>query len=89
MEKVIFMSIFIAVFFFVMKIIEIKYFQREQSKGLKFVIRDAFMVLFSSMVILHAFIYFETYIMDFIGMITNEKKHKIIDTEVFTDEPGF
>lgn len=89
MQKVIILSFLITFIYSIIKFIEAKYIENE-FKPLKLVVRDAMVVLLSSMSCLFIFYYFENNIFDFFNMIT-DNKNKIISekVDVFVDDPGF
>jgi len=88
MEKIMTISAMITVLYFVAKIMEMKFIDKEL-KPLKFLIRDSVIVFCSSMVSLFAFLSMNGSVNDFMNVVTNNKSLNLASTEVFTDEPGF
>lgn len=89
MLKVVVLSFLITILYSIIKFLEVKYFDATQ-KPLKFVIRDALIVLVSSLICLFIFFQFEKEIMDFFNIVTEDKNiliNKKVD--VFVDNPGF
>ena len=88
LDKVVIISVIITSFFCVMKFLEMKYIDNEL-KPLKYIIRDAFMVSICSVISTYLFFNLDTNIMEFFNIITNSKTIDIMNTNVFTDDPGF
>jgi hypothetical protein len=88
MEKLLFISALIALMFFIFKMLEMKYIDKEM-KPLKNVIRDSVFVFISSLGCLFVFLTFNGSINDFMSIITADKGSNLKATEIFTDEPGF
>ncbi len=88
MEKLLVLSGLMAFLYFLIKILEMKYIDKE-AKPLKYVIRDTFYVFISSLVCLYLFLTFNGSIDNMMSVITNDKSLNIKATEVFTGEPGF
>lgn len=87
-DKIVIISIVITALFCITKFLEMKYIEKEL-KPLKFIIRDAFIVFICSGISTLLFFYLDKNIMEFFNIITNNKTIDIINTNVFTDEPGF
>ena len=89
MEQVFILAISITLLFFVLKIIEMKYLDKEV-KPFKLIFRDTIIVFVSSIASSFVYFYFNKQINDFFHIITATQ---ILSTEantpVFTDEPGF
>jgi hypothetical protein len=88
MEKLLLIAGFIALVYFIIKILEMKYIDKE-FKPLKNVIRDTVYVFISGFVCLFAFFSFNGSINNFMDVITNKKSLDLRQTEVFTGEPEF
>ena len=83
MEKIILLSIAISVLFCIIKLLEMKYIEKEMPP-LKFIVRDTLIVMISS------------FIPIFVFMKMSDKLGKIFggaslsaSPEIFTDTPGF
>uniref|UniRef100_A0A6C0FF75 Uncharacterized protein n=1 Tax=viral metagenome TaxID=1070528 RepID=A0A6C0FF75_9ZZZZ len=88
MEKLLIISALIALMFFILKMLEMKYIDKEM-KPLKNVIRDSVFVFVASLGCLFVFLNFNGSINDFMSIITADKSGNLKATEIFTDEPGF
>jgi hypothetical protein len=89
MEQVLLLSITITFLFFVLKIVEMKYLDKEV-KPFKIIFRDTVIVFVSSMVSSFAYFHFNKHIHDFFNIITSTPTLSTpSNTPVFTDEPGF
>jgi len=88
METVFVISVVITFIFFIMKVLEMKYIQKE-IRPLKDTIRDSVIVLGSSMVSLSLFYYAGGSLNDFFNILTDKKTLNPSATEIFTGEPGF
>ena len=88
MENIFIVSFLVTVFFTAFKLFESKYLEKDE-KPLKVIVRDAIIVLVSS--ISATFIYFncEGYISDFFNAVTETKVLNANATQIFTDAPGF
>jgi len=88
MEKVFILSIIITCLFVIIKILEMKYVDKEW-KPLKNIIRDAVIVFVCS--IIGSFLLFQMdgSITDFLNVVTDNKSFNMSATQIFTDEPGF
>jgi hypothetical protein len=79
----------VALLFFLIKILEMKYIHKEW-KPIKYIIRDTFFVFSSSFVVTLAHDNFKTPIQEFMDVLTNTKTAvPVSHPEVFTDLPGF
>ena len=89
MQKVFLISFFITLIYSVGKFLEAKYIEKS-FPPLRVIVRDAFVVLVSSMLCLFLFFQFEKNIYDFFNIVT-DNKNKIIanKVDVFVDDPGF
>lgn len=88
MEKLLVISVIIAILFFIIKILEMKYIEKEW-KPLKNVIRDTIFVFMASLGSLFVFLNMNGTINDLMGVLTADKGGNLKATEIFTDEPGF
>jgi len=89
MEQVIILAISITIIFFVLKIVEMKYLEKEV-KPFKLIFRDTIIVFISSMSACFVYFHFNKNIHDFFNIITaTPTLSTAANTPVFTDEPGF
>jgi hypothetical protein len=88
MEKLFILALLIAGLYCSIKIIEMKYVTKEW-KPLKTVIRDAVVVLISSVAAIFAFNVSNGSITDFFNIVTDNAVLNPSATEVFTGDPGF
>lgn len=89
MEQVFILAISITLVFFVLKIVEMKYLDKEV-KPFKLIFRDTIIVFVSSMSASFGYFYFNKHIHDFFNIITDTPTlSTAANTPVFTDEPGF
>ena len=88
MEKMFLLALLIAFLFCSIKIIEMKYISKEW-KPLKTVIRDAAIVLISSVASIFAFNVSNGSMTDFFNIVTDNAVLNPSATEVFTGDPGF
>jgi hypothetical protein len=88
MEKGILISILVVVFFFVFRVVQMKYIDK-QWMPLKNVVRDVFMVFAASFIGINLFFYAEPNILEFFSVVTDNSEIAPIATQIFTDEPGF
>tara|TARA_Y200000002_G_scaffold24269_2_gene18332 strand:- start:1070 stop:1336 length:267 start_codon:yes stop_codon:yes gene_type:complete len=88
MEKLLLIAGFISLVYFIIKILEMKYIDKE-FKPLKNVIRDTVYVFISGFICLFVFFSFNGSINNFMDVITNTKNNDLKQTEVFTGEPEF
>lgn len=88
MEKMFMLALLITFLFCSMKIIDMKYVSKEW-KPLKTVIRDAVVVLLSSISSLFVFNVSNGTMTDFFNIVTDNKVLNPAATEVFTGDPGF
>tara|TARA_B100000941_G_C28411416_1_gene503674 strand:- start:138 stop:392 length:255 start_codon:yes stop_codon:yes gene_type:complete len=84
MEKVLLLTLAISILFFVCKLVEMKYIEKQQ-KPLKFIIRDTIIVCGCTFLPLLMFFQFDVKLNEIfqLGETPN------IPTQVFSDEPGF
>ena len=89
MDNIFVISIIIAVLFFVIKFVEMKYLDKE-IKPFKLIFRDTIIVFVSSMAASFTYFHFNKHIHDFFNIITaTPTLSSAANTPVFTDEPGF
>ena len=88
MEKVFIIAILITCLFCFAKFIEMKFVDKEM-KPLKVYVRDAIIVLMCS--IASTFLYFnlDSNVTEFFNVVTDNKVVTPMNTQIFTDEPGF
>ena len=88
MEKVFILSIIVTCFFVFIKVLEMKFVDKEW-KPLKIIIRDAFIVFLSAIV--GSFLLFQVdgSVTDFLNLVTENKSFNMSATQIFTDAPGF
>ena len=91
MEHYYVLPLVITLLYCVAKVIDSKYLNQEPDRPLKFVIRDAFWVLIGSLVATFAYVHLQTYIQEFMHVVTDTKVHVPVvgTTEIFTGDPGF
>ena len=65
-----------------------KYIEKEM-KPVKIVVRDAILVMFSTIVVQFVFANIGNNISEFFNIITNSKSVDPVAPQVFTDNPGF
>ena len=89
MEQVIIISVAITILYFLLKVFEMKYLEKEV-KPFKVIIRDSFIVFLSSLASTFLYFHFNKNIHDFFNIITDTATlSNAANTQVFTDEPGF
>jgi|UniRef100_A0A6C0JMZ3 hypothetical protein len=88
MEKTFIVSIIITCLFVVIKVLEMKYVDKEW-KPLKNIIRDAVIVFACSMIGSFLLFSMDGSITDFLNVVTDNKSFNMSATQIFTDEPGF
>jgi hypothetical protein len=90
MENIIVLTISISVVFLIVKLLEMKYIEKE-IKPLKTVVKDSLIVGVSSFICVYVFFQFKTVIFDTIGKSfgTGGVAEIIKTPEIFTDNPGF
>ena len=88
MENIVLISVTITVLYCIIKFLEMKYIEKE-IKPVKLVVRDAIIVLFSTIVVQFIFANIDTNISEFFNIITNSKSVEPVAPPVFTDNPGF
>ena len=88
MEKVFIISIAVTLLFCIVKFVEMKFIDKEL-KPLKVVVRDAIIVMMSSIVVTTVVFNMNSSITDFFNVVTENKTINPASTEIFTDTPGF
>lgn len=88
MEKVLILSIIVTCIFVFLKVLEMKFVDKEW-KPLKSIIRDAFFVFISSAVGGFLLFQVDSSVTDFLNLVTENKSFNMNTTQIFTDEPGF
>ncbi len=88
MELIVFISVLISILFIVIKYVESKYIDK---KGipLKTIARDTVYVFTSALISTFSYFYFETYIREFLNVVTDTTDLAPTVTQIFTDKPGF
>ena len=87
-ERIIGFAIAIVLVFTLLKIVEMRYIERE-FRSLKLFIRDAVYVFIASLAVLFVYFRFEKNIHEFFCFMTDSKVLVPNSTQVFTDEPSF
>ena len=87
MDKVFVLGFIITLIYCIGKFVEVKYL--DETKPLKDIVRDALIVLVSSMSGAFCYFYFETSITDFLNVVTETKVLNNTTTQVFTGNPEF
>ena len=88
MEQLFLFALFTTILFVILKLIEMKYLE-EEIKPLKFIVRDAVIVLSSAFASAVFTIYIKGSFSDFLNILTENKVLQPDATQVFTDTPGF
>lgn len=88
MEKIILVAILATLIYTVIRIVEMKYIEKEW-KPVKEVVRDAAYVFLSSAVSALITFYINGSVTDFFNILTKTKTLDTAATQVFTDEPAF
>jgi len=89
MEQILLLAFAITVLFFFLKIVEMKYLDKE-IKPFKTVLRDTVSVFISTIVCSFIYFYFNKQIHDFFNIITATPSiNTSSNIPVFTDDPGF
>ena len=88
MEKVFILSIIVTCIFVIVKVLEMKYVDKEW-KPLKTIIRDAVIILVSSIVGSFLYFHMDGSFTDFLNVVTDNKSFNMSATQIFTDAPGF
>jgi hypothetical protein len=88
MDIIFIYAFLVTLLFFVAKVIEMKYIDKEM-KPLKQIIRDLAVVYVSSLAGAFISSRFQTSIHDFFNVITKTKVLNNAEAQIFTGEPGF
>jgi hypothetical protein len=88
MQKVFLVSIIVTALFCFLKFAEMKYIDKEL-KPLKFIVRDAFIVLICSVIGCSIIFNYDSSISEFFNIVTDTTTITPANTQIFTDEPGF
>jgi len=88
MENLFLFAIFTTILFVLIKVVEMKYLEKEM-KPLKYMVRDAVIVFGSSLGAATATFYVRGSFADFLNVVTENKVLNTDATLVFTDAPGF
>jgi hypothetical protein len=88
MENLFLFAIFTTVLFVLIKVVEMKYLEKE-FKPLKFIVRDAVIVFGSALGAAYGFFYMKGSFSDFVNIVTENKTLNMEATQIFTDTPGF
>ena len=88
MEKGIILAFLTTVVFFVVRILEMKYIDKEWMP-MKYVVRDIFIVFISALTGAISYFHMEVGLLEFFSVVTDNGEIAPIATQIFTDEPGF
>ena len=88
MEKVFILSIIVTCLFVFVKVLEMKFVDKEW-KPLKTIIRDAVIIFVCSVVGSFLLFQVDSSVTDFLNVVTDNKSFNMSATQIFTDEPGF
>jgi hypothetical protein len=88
MEKVFILSIIVTCLFVFVKVLEMKFVDKEW-KPLKTIIRDAVIVFVCSLVGSVLLFQIDGSVTDFLNVVTDNKSFNMANTQIFTDAPGF
>jgi hypothetical protein len=88
MENIFVFAIFTTILFVLMKLIEMKYLEKE-FKPLKYMVRDAVIVFGSALAASFGFFHMKGSISNFFNIVTENKNLNMETTQIFTDVPGF
>jgi len=88
MENLFLFAVFTTILFVFIKLMEMKYLEKE-FKPLKIIVRDAAIVFMSSLVASYGFMYTQHSFTDFLNIVTENKTYNLESTQIFTDVPGF
>jgi len=90
MEQVFIIAIATVVLFSLIKIVEIKYLDKNgEKKPLKLIVRDILIVFAASITATFTYFTFQNQIRDFFNIVTETSTLNTATTQIFTDEPGF
>lgn len=88
MQKILVLSAFIALFYFIMKLLEMKY-SSDGMRPLKYTIRDSFYAFSSSVLCLFIYSNMNGAMGNLLDVVTDNKSLNLKSTEVFTGDPEF
>lgn len=88
MNNLFIIAFLVTLFFFIFKIIEMKYLEKNW-KPMKVLVRDAFVVFICSIIATFIFFNLESHIGDFLNIVTVNTTLNPNATQIFTDDPGF
>lgn len=88
MENLYLIAMFTTLLFLAMKILEMKYLDKEM-KPMKFIVRDGLIVFVSTVLASYGLEFSNNSITDFFNVITENKVMNADATQIFTDSPGF
>lgn len=88
MEQIILIAILVTILYCILKFLEMKFIEKDV-KPVKHVVRDAIIVMFSSIVVQFIFANLGNSVSEFFSVITNTKTLETVTPVVFTDSPGF
>ena len=89
MEKVLLFAGCVTALFVLLKILELKFIEKDIKNNLKYAMRDTIMVFSSSLASGFVFLHFQGQLDDFFSVITNSKGVSLNKTPVFTGVPDF
>jgi hypothetical protein len=78
----------ISILFFLAKIIEMKFINREQ-RPLKDIVKDTFIIFLVSLAVVFLYFNYSHYITSMFHVVTENKLPMIGTPEIFTDKPEF
>lgn len=88
MENLFLFAIFTTVLFVFIKVVEMKYLDKEL-KPLKVIVRDAVIVFASAFIAAYGFFFMKGSFTDFLNIVTENKTLRMDATQIFTDAPAF
>ena len=88
MENLFLFAILTTILFCLVKIVEMKYIEKEL-KALKYIVRDAVAVFVCSLVASYSYFYMNDSFTDFMNVVTENKTLNLDSTQIFTDVPNF
>jgi cytochrome bd-type quinol oxidase subunit 2 len=88
MEKILLLAISISVLFLIIKLVMMKYVEKD-TKPLKFLVRDAFVVFASSFLPIFVFFQMSGTFNTLFGIGGGGGGDNLPQTQIFTDTPGF
>lgn len=88
MENTIILSISVTVVYVCIKVLEMKWIDKKW-KPIKDLVRDAFIVLFCTLITTVSYQYIEPTLNELFNVVTETNVVAPSNTQIFTDEPGF